>query len=75
MAQLIGVSKRAFAEWMREGGSTPTAIEATLLMLSMLPNEDVLKIIEKWRQSKNEDLSQAKTVTNDRNNAKGESNG
>jgi hypothetical protein len=49
MAAMVGVSKRTFAEWMREGGTTPDAMEVIMLMLAMLPNEDVLNIVEKWR--------------------------
>ncbi len=57
MATLVGVSKRTFSEWMRDGGATPVAMEAILLMLSMLPNEDVLKIVDSWRHERSTHLS------------------
>lgn len=57
MATMVGVSKRTFSEWMRDGGATPVAMEAILLMLSMLPNEDVLKIVDNWRQGISANLS------------------
>lgn len=48
LAAQIGVSHRTFAEWMR-GACEPAAMEAILAMLSMLPNEDVVRAIDAWR--------------------------
>jgi predicted XRE-type DNA-binding protein len=74
MATLIGVSKRTFSEWMRDGGTAPVAMDAILSMLSMLPNEDVLKIVENWRESRHAFLSstnstQVRGAANGQNNA------
>jgi predicted XRE-type DNA-binding protein len=48
MASTVGVSQRAFAEWMR-GAREPAAMEALLHMLSMLPDEEVLRVLSVWR--------------------------
>lgn len=48
MASLAGVSQRTFAEWMR-GACSPSAVEAVLKMLALLPNEEIAKAIEVWR--------------------------
>jgi DNA-binding transcriptional regulator YiaG len=48
MAEIAGVSHRTFAEWMR-GACSPSAVEAVLRMLSMLPCEEIEKAIEIWR--------------------------
>jgi DNA-binding transcriptional regulator YiaG len=70
MATMLGVSKRTFSEWMRDGGATPVAMEAILLMLSMLPNEDVLKIVDNWRQG-----ISARSSSNNSIQVQGEANG
>jgi predicted site-specific integrase-resolvase len=71
MAKLVGVSKRTFSEWMRDGGAAPVAMEAVLTMLSMIPSEDVLKIIENWRLNKpsSENSNQDRGVANGQNSA------
>jgi hypothetical protein len=52
MAIELGVSQRAFSEWMR-GAREPAAMEALLRMLSMLPDEEVARVLAVWRdQSK-----------------------
>lgn len=48
MAEALGVSQRAFSEWMR-GAREPAAMEALLRMLAMLPNEDVMHVLNVWR--------------------------
>jgi hypothetical protein len=48
MATSLGVSQRAFAEWMR-GAREPAAMEALLRMLSMLPDEEVARVLNVWR--------------------------
>lgn len=48
MASTLGVSHRAFAEWMR-GAREPAAMEALLQMLSMLPDEEVSRVLGIWR--------------------------
>lgn len=48
MADALGVSQRAFSEWMR-GAREPAAMEALLRMLAMLPNEDVTHVLDVWR--------------------------
>ncbi len=48
MASTLGVSQRAFAEWMR-GAREPAAMEALLQMLSMLPDEEVSRVLGVWR--------------------------
>ena len=71
MAKLAGVSKRTFSEWMRDGGAAPVAMEAMLSMLSMLPHEDVLKIVENWRQDEpsSANSNQDRGVANEQNSA------
>jgi predicted XRE-type DNA-binding protein len=48
MAATLGVSQRAFSEWMR-GAREPAAMEALLQMLSMLPDEEVSRVLSIWR--------------------------
>lgn len=48
MASTLGVSQRAFAEWMR-GAREPAAMEALLQMLSMLPDDEVSRVLGVWR--------------------------
>lgn len=48
MAKLGGVAPRTFAEWMR-GGCSPSAVEAVLKMLALLPSSEIEKAIEVWR--------------------------
>lgn len=48
MASTLGVSQRAFSEWMR-GAREPAAMEALLRMLSMLPDEEVARVLDVWR--------------------------
>lgn len=50
MASTLGVSQRAFAEWMR-GARKPAAMEALLQMLSMLPDEEVSRVLGVWRET------------------------
>jgi transcriptional regulator with XRE-family HTH domain len=49
MADMLGISQRAFSEWMR-GAREPAAMEALLKMLSMLSNEEVVRILDIWRE-------------------------
>jgi len=49
MASTLGVSERAFAEWMR-GAREPAAMEALLRMLAMLPEDEVSRVLDVWRQ-------------------------
>lgn len=48
MAKLGGVAPRTFAEWMR-GGCSPSAVEAVLKMLALLPTDEIEKAIEVWK--------------------------
>lgn len=48
MAKLGGVAPRTFAEWMR-GGCSPSAVEAVLKMLALLPIDEIEKVIEVWK--------------------------
>lgn len=48
MAKLGGVAPRTFAEWMR-GGCSPSAVEAVLKMLALLPSNEIERAIEVWR--------------------------
>jgi predicted XRE-type DNA-binding protein len=48
MASELGVSQRAFSEWMR-GAREPAAMDALLRMLSMLPDEEVSRVLAVWR--------------------------
>lgn len=50
LAEQIGVSHRTLAEWMR-GACEPAAMEAILALLSMLPNEDIVRVIDVWRKA------------------------
>ena len=58
MAKLAGVSQRTFAEWMR-GACSPSAVEAVLRMLALLPGEEIDKALEIWRTPPLEDDLQA----------------
>jgi len=49
MASSLGVSERAFAEWMR-GAREPAAMEALLRMLAMLPEDEVSRVLDVWRE-------------------------
>ena len=49
MATSLDVSSRAFSEWMR-GAREPAAMEALLTMLSMLPKDELLRIVDMWKQ-------------------------
>ena len=61
MAEDLGVSQRAFSEWMR-GAREPAAMEALLRMLAMLPSEDVTHVLDVWRaQSATSQNAQLKT--------------
>jgi hypothetical protein len=48
MAKLGGVAPRTFAEWMR-GGCSPSAVEAVLKMLALLPSDEIERAIEVWK--------------------------
>ena len=48
MALTLGVSERAFSEWMR-GAREPAAMEALLDMLSMLADDEVARVLDVWR--------------------------
>jgi transcriptional regulator with XRE-family HTH domain len=49
LSKLAGVNKRVIDEWMR-GAIKPPAMIATFELLSKLPNEDVLKVLDYWKQ-------------------------
>lgn len=48
MALTLGVSERAFSEWMR-GAREPAAMEALLDMLAMLTDDEVARVLNVWR--------------------------
>lgn len=48
MALLAQTSHRTIAEWMR-GATSPKAMGALLNLLSELPSQDVLAILEYWK--------------------------
>lgn len=49
ISDLAGVKKRAVDEWMR-GATTPPAMTAIFELLSKLPSEDVLAILDFWKK-------------------------
>jgi len=50
MAEMLGVSERAYVEYSR-GGSSPLAMKALLNLLSKLDEEELVKIIQKWKEN------------------------
>lgn len=48
ISELAGVNKRAVDEWMR-GGVAPPAMVAVFELLSKLPEEDALAILNFWK--------------------------
>ncbi len=50
MADKLGVSERAFSEWMR-GAREPAAMEALLDMLAMLADDEVARVLDVWRSN------------------------
>lgn len=48
ISTLAGVSKRCVDEWMR-GTNAPTSMAAILELLSKLPEDDVIEILDFWK--------------------------
>lgn len=44
MAKRLGISARSYAEYL-SGGSAPIAAKATIRMLALLPDEEILKLV------------------------------
>lgn len=53
MAECLGASKRAYAEWLK-GGREPLAAFGVLRMLGQLEDLDILKIVREFSAEKNE---------------------
>lgn len=49
MAGRLGISERTYVEWLRETNE-PIAMKAVLDMLSQLKDDDILQVIEAWKQ-------------------------
>lgn len=52
MAGRLGASTRAYAEWLK-GGREPLAASGIIRMLSMLGDEEMLKIVRQFVAEKN----------------------
>lgn len=50
MASRIGVSQRTYTEYIR-GNIQPKAMSAIMNLLTKLDNDDLLKIIDEWRNN------------------------
>lgn len=53
MAQILNVSMRTYQEW-RLGNSSPIAVNAVFKMLSLLDDEDILRIIKRYKNAQEE---------------------
>lgn len=51
MAKKLGISTRTYSEYLR-GGSSPIGMEALIDILSILSDEQILKIVGEWKESK-----------------------
>lgn len=53
MAKRIGVSSRTYTEYSR-GTNKPLGMKALLNMLNGLDDEDIVKIVRLWEETKND---------------------
>lgn len=51
MAQRIGVGHRTYLEYQR-GTNAPLAMKALLNLLSLLDDDEVVKVVREWREAK-----------------------
>jgi len=55
MAQRIGVGHRTYLEYQR-GTNAPLAMKALLNLLNMLDDNEIVKVVREWEQSKEANL-------------------
>jgi transcriptional regulator with XRE-family HTH domain len=53
MAEIIGVKARTYVEYLR-GTNEPMAMKALLNLLTLLPDDEITKLLNSWRNSKEE---------------------
>jgi transcriptional regulator with XRE-family HTH domain len=53
MAEIIGVKSRTYVEYLR-GTNEPMAMKALLNLLTLLPDEEITKLLKAWREAKEE---------------------
>lgn len=51
LAEMAGVKKRSLDEWMR-GATSPPGMSAILELLSQLPADDVIAVLNYWKSDK-----------------------
>lgn len=49
LAQIAGTSERTMAEWMR-GATSPMGMNGLLNLMSAMRTDDVMKVLEQWRE-------------------------
>lgn len=50
LAEMAGVTKRSLDEWMR-GGTNPPGMSAILELLSRLPTDDAIAVLNYWKSN------------------------
>lgn len=48
MSHRIGVKERTYSEYMR-GGNSPKGMEALLNLLAQLDDDDIVRVVDGWR--------------------------
>lgn len=61
LAQMAGTSERTMAEWMR-GATSPMAMNGLLNLMSALKADDVIQVLEHWRDAALHDPTRAETA-------------
>lgn len=51
LAEMAGVKKRSLDEWMR-GATSPLGMGAILELLSRLPTDDAIAVLDYWKSDK-----------------------
>lgn len=51
MAQRVGVGHRTYLEYQR-GTNAPLAMKALLNLLSLLDDDEIVKVVREWREAK-----------------------
>lgn len=57
MATRLGVSKRAYMEWLRQTNE-PMGMKAMLDMLNMLNDDDLIRAVRTWGYTRNNDKAE-----------------
>lgn len=55
MANRLCVSLRTYTEWLRDVNQ-PLAMRAILDMLSQLSDEDIVKVVRTWKETRSKEL-------------------